>query len=82
MTSLEQIAHYSEVPVEIGVELDRRVLSVRKLLDLEVGGILELNRSAGENIDILVGSQLVAFGEIVITEDAMGVRITDFIHEE
>ncbi|MDX2179283.1 MAG: FliM/FliN family flagellar motor switch protein [Bryobacteraceae bacterium] len=82
MTSLEQIAHYSEVPVEIGVELDRRVLSVRKLLDLEVGGILELNRSAGENIDILVGNQLVAFGEIVITEDAMGVRITDFIQEE
>ncbi|MCX6599601.1 MAG: FliM/FliN family flagellar motor switch protein [Acidobacteria bacterium] len=82
MTSLEQIAHYAEVPIDVSVELDRRILTIRQILDLETGSVVKLGRSAGENIDILVGGTLMAFGEIVIIEDTMGVRITDFNQEE
>ena len=78
MTSLEEISLFAEVPVEIEVELDRKVLSIATILELKQGSVLKMNRSAGENIDILIGGALVGSGEIVIIEDAMGVRITDF----
>jgi flagellar motor switch protein FliN/FliY len=68
--------------LDIEVELARRVLTVREVLDLDVGSVIRMGRSAGENIDIIVGGALVGFGEIVIIEDTMGVRITDFNVEE
>ncbi len=78
MTPLEQLAHLAEVQVEISVELDRKNMTVEQILRLDSGSVIKMTRSAGENIDILVGGALVAFGEIVILEDNMGVRITDF----
>ena len=81
MTSHQEIAHYSDVPVEIEVELDRKIMSIGAILDLKVGSVLKMTRSAGENIDILIGGTLVGFGEIVIIEESMGVRITDFNEE-
>lgn len=81
MTSHQEIAHYSDVPVDIEVELDRKIMSIGAILDLKVGSVLKMTRSAGENIDILIGGTLVGFGEIVIIEDSMGVRITDFNEE-
>ncbi len=81
MTSHEEIAHYRDVPVEVEVELDRKIMSIGTILDLKVGSVLKMTRSAGENIDILIGGTLVGFGEIVIIEESMGVRITDFNEE-
>jgi len=78
MTPLETVALIHDVPVEIQVELDRRMMKIREILELQAGSIIEMNRSAGENIDIYIGKQLIGFGEIVIIENAMGVRITDF----
>jgi flagellar motor switch protein FliN len=78
MTPLETVALIYDVPVEIQVELDRRMMKIREILELQAGSIIEMNRSAGENIDIYIGKQLIGFGEIVIIENAMGVRITDF----
>ncbi|HVV43750.1 MAG TPA: FliM/FliN family flagellar motor switch protein [Bryobacteraceae bacterium] len=74
----EQIAHIADVPVEIEVQLDRRWMKLSEILELSEGSVLEMRRSAGENIDIYVGSKLLAYGEIVIIENIMGVRITDF----
>jgi flagellar motor switch protein FliN len=82
MTSQEEIAHLSDVPVQVEVELDRKVMSLGSILDLKQGSVLKLTRSAGENIDILIGGALVGFGEIVVIEDSMGVRITDFNGED
>ena len=82
MTSLEQIAHYADVTVAVEAELDRKVMTVGEILELETGSVIKLTRSAGENIDILVGGTLVGFGEIVMIEEMMGVRITDFNSEE
>ena len=78
MSLREQIANFADVPLQIEVELDRKIMRVRDILNLSEGKVLTMNRSAGENIDMLVGGSLVAFGEIVILEDVMGVRITDF----
>lgn len=78
MTLDEQIAHIADVPVEIEVQLDRRWMKLSEILELSEGSVLEMRRSAGENIDIYVGSKLLAYGEIVIIENIMGVRITDF----
>jgi len=78
MTALEEVAHIAQVWVKVEVQLDRRWMKLSEILALEVGSIVEMSRSAGENIDIFIGSKLAAFGEIVIIETTMGVRITDF----
>jgi flagellar motor switch protein FliN len=78
MTPLEEIASLGEIPVEIEVELDRRTLRTKEVLELEVGSVLGTSRSAGENIDIYIVGVLCASGEIVVIENALGVRITDF----
>jgi flagellar motor switch protein FliN/FliY len=82
MISSDSLHHIAGVSLDIEVELDRKVVTLRNVLELEAGSVLKLTRSAGENIDILVGGVVVAFGEIVVIEDMMGVRITDFNLEE
>jgi flagellar motor switch protein FliN/FliY len=82
MTPLEEVATVADIPVKIEVELDRKVMSMKDVLDLDVGSVVRMGRSAGENIDILIGGTLIGSGEIVIIEDAVGVRITDFNREE
>ena len=82
MTPAQEVAKLADVPLEIEVELDRVELKVGALLDLDVDSILEMPRSAGENLDIYIGGKLVGFGEIVIIENTMGIRITDFKSED
>jgi len=77
-----RLAHLADVPVEIEVEMDRRILTMRELLELREGSLIGTTRSAGENIDIYVGGALVGFGEIVVIENMIGVRITDFRDED
>ena len=78
MTPQEEIAPLGDVPVDIEVELDRRVMTTREILQLEEGVVIGTSRSAGENIDIYIGGVLCGSGEIVVIENALGVRITDF----
>jgi flagellar motor switch protein FliN/FliY len=78
MTPQEEIAPLGDVPVEIEVELDRRVMRADDVLDLEEGSVIGTTRSAGENIDIYIGGVLCGSGEIVVIENTLGVRITDF----
>jgi flagellar motor switch protein FliN/FliY len=82
MTPLEEIAHIANVLIEIEVQLDRRWMKLSEILALEEGSVIEMTRSAGENIDVFIGEKLAAFGEIVIIETTMGVRITDFNFEQ
>ena len=78
MTPSEEIAHLHDTRISIEVELDRRIMTLRELMHIEVGGVLKMSRSAGDNIDLRVEGTLIGFGEIVIIEDAMGIRVTDF----
>ena len=78
MNPQEEIAPLAEVLVEIEIELDRRVMTGRQVLRLEEGSVIQTARSAGENIDIYIGGVLCGSGEIVVIENTLGVRITDF----
>ena len=82
MKIIEEIGHFSDIPLDVQVELDRKFMAIRDILALDKGHVIKMNRSAGENLDIIVGGALLAFGEIVIIESSMGVRITDFNIEE
>jgi flagellar motor switch protein FliN len=82
MTTLEETALLNDVPIQIDVELDRKTMSVQEILELEPGSVIKMLRSAGENIDLLAGGRLIGSGEIVIIEETLGVRITDFNEEE
>ncbi|MGD1093102.1 MAG: FliM/FliN family flagellar motor switch protein [Bryobacteraceae bacterium] len=82
MTALEELGHLSDVPVALEVELDHKIMTLRDILNLETGSVIKMTRSAGENILILIGGTLVGSGEIVVIDDSMGVRITDFKEEE
>jgi flagellar motor switch protein FliN/FliY len=82
MSPTEQIAGFEDVPLAVNIELDRRVLTVREVLQLDVDSTLKMKRSAGENLDLLIGDALIGFGEIVISETSTGFRITDFNTKE
>jgi flagellar motor switch protein FliN/FliY len=82
MTPLEQITDLADVPVDVEVELGRRIMTIAQILELGPESVIRIARSAGDNIDILVGATLIGYGEIVIIEDTVGVRITDFRQEE
>ncbi|MCC7340079.1 MAG: FliM/FliN family flagellar motor switch protein [Bryobacterales bacterium] len=64
--------------MEMEVELDRRTISIREMLNFEPGSVIALSRAAGENVDVWMNGILIGFGEIVVLEDKLGVRITDF----
>ena len=81
MTPQEEIAPLGDVPVDIEIELVRRIMTAREVLQLEEGCVISTLRSAGENIDIYIGGVLCGSGEIVVIENALGVRITDFRDE-
>jgi flagellar motor switch protein FliN/FliY len=82
MTAFEEIGHLNDIPIDVDVELDRKKMSVREILSLDKGSVIKMLRSAGENIDIYVGGAMLGSGEIVIIEEAVGVRITDFNEED
>jgi flagellar motor switch protein FliN/FliY len=78
MTPIEEIAQFLDVPIEMNVELDRRLLTVREVMEFDVDSIIRLTKSAGENLDIRLGGALIGSGEIVVSETTTGVRLTDF----
>jgi len=68
-----------DVPVTLSLEVGRAQMSVGKLLRLSQGSVVELDRNAGEPLDVLVNGALVAHGEIVIVNDKFGIRLTDVL---
>lgn len=81
-TTLQKIAHLADVPLEIEVELGRKVMPLRSILALKEGSVIKIPRSAGENIDIMAGGHMFGSGEILIIEERFGVRITDFLEQD
>ena len=75
----ENIDLLLDVPLEVTVELGRTSKSIREILDFAPGTILELNRLAGEPIDVLVNGKYVAKGEVVVIEEAFAIRVTEVI---
>ncbi|MBS4203775.1 flagellar motor switch phosphatase FliY [Lederbergia citrea] len=70
-----------DIPLEVTVELGRTSRSVKDILELGSGSIIELDKLAGEPVDILVNSRLIAKGEVVVIEENFGVRVTDIVSQ-
>lgn len=78
----EHIDLLLDVPLEVTVELGRTSKSIKEILDFAPGTIIELNRLAGEPIDVLVNGKYVAKGEVVVIEEAFGIRVTEIIKDK
>jgi flagellar motor switch protein FliN/FliY len=70
-----------DVPLDLSVELGRARMTIQDLLGLGPGSVIELDKIAGEALDILVNDRLVARGEAVVVNDKFGVRITDIVSQ-
>jgi flagellar motor switch protein FliN/FliY len=68
-----------DIPVQLTVELGRTKIAIRNLLQLAQGSVIELDRLAGEPMDVLVNGCLIAQGEVVVVNDKFGIRLTDVI---
>jgi flagellar motor switch protein FliN/FliY len=68
-----------DVPLDLSVELGRARMSIQDLLNLSPGSVIELDKIAGEALDILINGRLVARGEAVVVNDKFGIRITDIV---
>lgn len=69
-----------DVPLQIAVELGRTTKKIREILEFGQGSIIELDKLAGEPVDIMVNGKTIAKGEVVVIDESFGVRITDIIH--
>lgn len=66
-----------DIPVTISMEVGRSKISIRNLLQLNQGSVVELDRIAGESLDVMVNGTLIAHGEVVVVNDKFGIRLTD-----
>jgi flagellar motor switch protein FliN/FliY len=68
-----------DVPLRVAVELGRTKMLVRQVLELRAGSVVELDRIAGDSVDVLINDRLMARGEVVVVDDKFGIRITEII---
>jgi len=70
-----------DIPVTISMEVGRSNISIRNLLQLNQGSVVELDRVAGESLDVMVNGTLIAHGEVVVVNDKFGIRLTDVVSQ-
>ena len=68
-----------DIPVKIAMEVGSTQITIRNLLQLNQGSVIELERLAGEPLDVLVNGTLIAHGEVVVVNEKFGIRVTDVI---
>ncbi|MCB0405746.1 MAG: flagellar motor switch protein FliN [Bdellovibrionales bacterium] len=77
--SNDKIAQIMDIPLKVSVELGRARMLVQDLLDLHKGSVLELNKLAGEPLEVLINDKIVARGEVVVVNEKFGIRLTDIV---
>ncbi|MDO6618612.1 MULTISPECIES: flagellar motor switch protein FliN [unclassified Shewanella] len=77
----EKLDAIMDIPVTISMEVGRSFISIRNLLQLNQGSVVELDRVAGEPLDVMVNGTLIAHGEVVVVNDKFGIRLTDVISQ-
>ena len=70
-----------DIPLKVTVELGRTQKQIKDILELSQGSIIELDKLAGEPVDILVNNKLIAKGEVVVIDENFGVRVTDIVSQ-
>ncbi|MCK5329166.1 MAG: flagellar motor switch protein FliN, partial [Candidatus Latescibacteria bacterium] len=68
-----------DVTLVVSIELGRTTMQVKRILELGPGSVIELNKMAGEPVDVLVNNKLIARGEVVVVDENFGIRVTDLI---
>lgn len=68
-----------DIPVTISMEIGRAMITIRNLLQLNQGSVVELDRLAGEPLDVMVNGTLIAHGEVVVVNEKFGIRLTDIV---
>jgi len=76
----KNISLIMDLPLQVTVELGRTQKLIKDILEFGAGSIIELDKLAGEPVDILVNGKAIAKGEVVVIDESFGVRITDIIH--
>ena len=79
LASPRELEMIMDIPVRLSVELGRTRITIKQLLELAQGSVLALDGLAGEPMDILINSYLIAQGEVVVVDDRYGIRITEII---
>lgn len=80
-TEAKNLEMLMDIPLQVTVELGRTKRSVKEILELSSGSIIELDKLAGEPVDILVNNRLIAKGEVVVIDENFGVRVTDIVSQ-
>jgi flagellar motor switch protein FliN len=75
--AMEEVLPFLDIPIRITIQLASRTMKVRDILQLQAGSVVDLPKSAGENVDILMNERLIAFGEVLELESSTGIRLTD-----
>lgn len=78
-TPHDNLDNILEIPVTLSMEIGKTKISIRNLLQLNQGSVVELDRLAGEPLDVLVNGTLVAHGEVVMINERFGIRVTDVV---
>ena len=68
-----------DIPVTVSMEVGNTEITIRNLLQLNQGSVIELDRMAGESLDVLVNGTLIAHGEVVVVNEKFGIRLTDVV---
>jgi flagellar motor switch protein FliN/FliY len=76
--SVDEFADYLDVPMHVTLEIGRRNMQVREILNLKPNSVVQIMKAAGENIDVYINGKLIAFGEILELDNKAGIRLTDF----
>lgn len=77
--STADLGQILDIPITLSVEIGKARLSIRNLLQLNQGSVVELDRLAGEPLDVLINGTLVAHGEVVVINEKYGIRLTDVV---
>jgi flagellar motor switch protein FliN len=74
---IDEMHHFLDIPIKITIQLANCNMKIREILQLQLNSVIELPKSAGENVDVLINDRLIAFGEVLELEGSTGIRLTD-----
>ena len=77
-----EVMPFIDTPLKLEIQLGRARLTIRELLDLEAGSLVELKKSAGEPMDVLCKDRLLLRGEVTVLEDTLGLRVTEIVDSD
>jgi flagellar motor switch protein FliN/FliY len=73
----EEVHHFLDLPMKVTIQLSNRSMKVRDILQLQPNSVVDLPKSAGKDVDVLINDRLVAFGEVIELEGSTGIRLTE-----